>query len=48
MNTTDEYLKTKFGFSGNQSRLLIEYRKTFLNIDQMIVRDLNVLFMGIY
>ena len=48
VNTTDEYLKTKFGFSGNQSRLLIEYRKTFLNIDQMIVRDLNVLFMGIY
>lgn len=48
VNTTDEYLKTKFGFTGSQSRLLTEYRKTFLNIDQMIVRDLNVLFMGIY
>lgn len=48
VNTTDDYLKTKFGFTGNQSKLLTEYRKTFLNIDQMIVRDLHVLFMGVY
>ena len=48
VDTVDEYLKTKFGFTGNQSKLLMEYRKTFLNIDRMIVQELNTLFMGVY
>ena len=48
VETVDEYLKTKTGFTGNQARLLEAYRKTFLNIDQQIVRELSSLFMGVY
>ena len=48
VETVDEYLKTKTGFTGNQARLLEAYRKTFLNIDQQIVRELNSLFMGVF
>lgn len=48
LSTVDEYLKSKFGFTGNQSKMLEAYRKTFLNIDQGIIRELNNLFMGVY
>ena len=48
LTTVDEYLKSKFGFQGNQSKMLEAYRKTFLNIDQGIIRELNNLFMGVY
>lgn len=36
------------GFDKDQSELLLNYRKTFLNIDLEIVDRLNVLFMGLW
>lgn len=45
----DEYLKHLIGYVGiSQSKLLQEFRETFLNIDKMIIEDLNVLFFGLY
>lgn len=45
--TTEEYLESVKGKRGGQSyaKLLDEYRKTFLNIDLMVVNELNDLFM---
>lgn len=41
----DTYLKTITGFSNiSQSDLLLKYRQTLLNIDEMIVKDLADLF----
>jgi hypothetical protein len=48
VGSVDEYLKTRYGFTGNQSKMLIEFRKTILNIDAMIIRELGDLFMGVY
>ncbi len=48
VETTEDYIKTRTGFTGSQAKLLEAYRKTFLNIDQQIVRELNSLFMGVY
>lgn len=36
------------GYTVSQSELLREYRKTFLNIDQMIIRELAENFMGVF
>lgn len=36
------------GFTVSQSQLLEEYRRTFLNIDAMIIKDLAINFMGIF
>lgn len=36
------------GFDTDQSELLLNYRKTFINIDLEIVDRLNVLFMGLW
>lgn len=36
------------GFTISQSKLLQEYRKTFLNIDMMIIQELAVNFMGVF
>lgn len=46
----NEYSETVFGKVGDSSysALLNEFRSTFLNIDQMVLKDLSVLFMGIY
>lgn len=45
----DEYLKHLIGYVGiSQSKLLQEFRETFLNIDKMIIEDLNILFFGLY
>lgn len=45
----DEYLKHLIGYVGvSQSKLLNEFRETFLNIDKMIIEELNVLFFGLY
>lgn len=46
-----EGIKTKnrrVGFTGSQAELLEAYRKTFLNIDNMIVESLGHLFMGVF
>lgn len=39
--------KTK-GFTVSQSDLLIAFRNTFINIDEMIIKDLAKCFMGIF
>jgi hypothetical protein len=45
----DDYLEHVYGYSGyNPSKLLKEYRETFLNIDMMIIKDLNKLFIGLW
>ena len=47
INSTEAYLehvKGKQG-AGSYSSMLIEYRKTFLNIDMDIIEDLSDLFM---
>lgn len=47
--STDKYLEKVVGFEGiNQSKLLSEYRKTFLNIDMQIIEELEVLFMQLW
>lgn len=47
--STDEYLKHLIGYVGiSQSKLLQEFRETFLNIDKMIIEELNILFFGLY
>lgn len=48
--TTEKYIEHVFGKRGgySYSKLLEEYRKTFLNIDLMIINDLKNLFMGLW
>lgn len=43
----DETIQGKMG-GVSYSRLLKEYRQTFLNIDEMVVGELNDLFMGLW
>lgn len=49
-NSTDEYLEHVAGkrSTASYSELINEYRKTFLNIDMMIINDLSNLFMNIW
>ncbi len=45
----DDYLEHVYGYEGyNPSKLLKDYRETFLNIDMMIINDLNKLFIGLW
>lgn len=48
--TTDNYLRHVAGKMGTKSysELLKEYRKTFINIDEMFINEMNDLFMLIY
>ena len=49
INTLDDYLEKTTGITGvSQSQLLTEYRNTFLNIDQMVLRELRSLFFLLY
>lgn len=50
MNSTEDYLEhVKGKMSGSSySKLLIEYRQTFLNIDMQVINDLNDLFMNLW
>lgn len=50
IETTEDYLEHVKGKSGGASfsKLLEDYRKTFLNIDMMIIRDLSDLFFGLW
>lgn len=50
VNTTDDYLEHVYGKQGvySFSQLLQEYRKTFLNIDKMIIDELKDLFFYLY
>ena len=47
INSTEDYLETVQGKqgSGSYSDLLLKYRSTFLNIDQMVVEEFSDLFM---
>lgn len=51
INSTDidDYLQHVYGYAGySPSKLLKEYRETFLNIDMLIIKDLSKLFMGLW
>lgn len=50
LNGTDGYTQTMKGKNGGKSysELLMEYRKTFLNIDMKIIDELKDLFMGLW
>lgn len=50
LNSTDEYVNMVSGKSagGSYSKMLEEFRKTFLNIDVMIIEELNDLFFGLW
>ena len=49
-NTTEEYLHTVKGkqSGGSYSKLLKEYRETFINIDMQIIDELSDLFMNLW
>lgn len=49
-NNTEEYLKHVYGKSGGASfsKMLSEYRDTFLNIDMMVIKELEDLFFGLW
>lgn len=48
--TTQEYLENVSGKRGGESysAMLREYRKTFLNIDMMVIEELEDLFMNVW
>lgn len=50
VNTTDQYLLKVTGKSGgaSYSKMLMEFRETFINIDMMIIKDLATLFFGLW
>lgn len=49
-SNTDQYLRHVEGNNGGRSftELLVEYRKSFLNIDMMVINELHDLFMGVW
>ena len=50
INTTEDYLQHVKGKRGgiSFSKLLLEYRTTFINIDMMIIEELSDLFFGLW
>ena len=49
LNLTDKHTEQTTGFYNvSQSKLLEDYRKTFLNIDLMIIEELRDLFLVIW
>lgn len=50
LSTTQDYLETLVGNNGNysNSKLLQEFRDTFLNIDMMVIGEFKSLFMGLW
>lgn len=49
-NTTEDYLETLIGKqgSGTYSKMLMEFRDTFLNIDMMVINEFKDLFFGLW
>ena len=49
-DNVNDYLEHVKGKRGSESyaKMLQEYRKTFLNIDQMVINNLSDLFMGVW
>lgn len=50
LNTTEQYIENVIGNNGswNYSRLLQDYRETFLNIDMLVVNEFKDLFMKLW
>lgn len=50
MASTEEYIQEIVGLNGSvsSSKLLKEYRDTFINIDMMIINELSDLFMNLW
>lgn len=50
ISTTEQYIEYISGKNGGESyaKKLIDFRKSFLNIDMMIIRDLRSLFMYLW
>ena len=49
-NTTEDYLETLVGKQGSASysKMLMEFRDTFLNIDMMVIDEFKDLFFGLW
>lgn len=49
-NTTEDYIETLVGKqgSGTYSKMLMEFRDTFLNIDMMVIDEFKDLFFGLW
>lgn len=50
-NTTEEYLKKVKGNSGvsaTAQKMILQYRENIIAIDKKIIKELNILFMGLY
>lgn len=49
-NTTDEYVDTITGKRGSYSfsKMILDFRQTFVNIDKMIIEELSDLFFGLW
>lgn len=50
VTNTEEYIEHVFGKQGSasKSKLLKEFRETFLNIDKMVIDELSTLFFGLW
>lgn len=50
LNTTESYIESVTGMNGNYtySKLLNEFRDTFLNIDMLVIGEFKSLFMGLW
>ena len=50
LNTTESYIESVTGANGNYSysKLLNEFRDTFLNIDMLVIGEFKSLFMGLW
>ena len=50
VSNTEDYIEHVFGkrYPGSSSKLLKEFRETFLNIDKMIIEELSTLFFGLW
>lgn len=50
LSTTENYVESVYGNNGsyNFSRLLQDFRDTFLNIDMMVIEEFKDLFMGLW
>ena len=49
-NSTEAYVETLLGKhgSGTYSKMLQEFRETFLNIDDMVIEEFSDLFFGLW
>ena len=49
VNSVEDYLEHVVGYEGtNGSKMLMEYRETFLNIDMMVIKELEPLFFQLW